>query len=254
MIQFATEKDADTIANLWQEAFGDDREWVMTYLAENIERVLTYSENDDIFGMLSLLPVTYEDKKGYYVYGVATFEKHRLKGVSSKLLDFAQKMVHDSRADFLVLVPRNEGLFKFYQERGFFPMTSVKTTTFSKNDFQKVTSCEKPKTATAQEYYNIRKSHFDKLIEWDQNSLDKIKKFENGEFYKTENGNGAFCYLYNEKLYIKELCGDIDVAAAVAKLYDCQEIYVTQKCTDDTPSCMTFPAMPDGTFFNISID
>ena len=254
MIKFASKKDAEAVANLWQEAFGDDRSWVMTYLEENIKRVLTYSEKDEICGMLSLLPISFEGKKGYYVYGVATFEKHRSKGISSKLLDYAQNLVREGSADFLVLVPRNEGLFRFYQDRGFFPMISVKTTTFKKSEFTDKTPCEEPRPATSEEYYDIRKSHFDKLIEWDATSLASIKKFENGEFYKSSKGDGAFCYLYNNRLYIKELCGGLDFAKAVAELYDYNEVYVTEKCDGCKPSCMTFPQFEAGTFFNISID
>ena len=117
MIRFATEKECEQIVSLWQEAFGDSREWVLLYLEENIENVLIYEESGQVFGMLSLLRVSYKERAGFYVYGVATGKAHRSMGVSTKLLEHAKKLAGDG---FLVLVPRNQGLFEFYKGRGFF--------------------------------------------------------------------------------------------------------------------------------------
>ena len=124
MIRFATEKESEQIVRLWQEAFGDSREWVLLYLSENIENVLIYEENGQVFGMLSLLKVSYKGRDGFYVYGVATGKAHRSMGVSTKLLEQAKNLAGDG---FLVLVPRNQGLFEFYKGRGFFSVNSVTT-------------------------------------------------------------------------------------------------------------------------------
>lgn len=254
MINFATDKDCESIVSLWQEAFGDSRQWVMMYLSENIENVLVYRENGAVLGMLSLLPVSYKGKKGFYVYGVATGKEYRGKGISTKLLEYAKQMVIEKKVDFLVLVPRNEGLFGFYTSRGFFRQFCVKTDVYDADEIEKESCANAVYKATAGEYFDIRKSHFDNLIEWDEDKLVSIRKFENGEFYKTDSGEGAFCYEYNGTLYVKELCGGLGIAAAINKNYRSQKILVTRKQESEKPSCMTYPEFSERVFFNISID
>lgn len=252
MIKFASKKEADQIVLLWQEAFGDSREWVMMYLSENIENVLVYEEDATVMGMLSLLSVSFNGRKGYYVYGVATGSKYRSKGISSSLLEYAKKLV--GKDGFLCLVPRNQGLFGFYKERGFFPVASVKTREFSREELLKMTNGTEVFEADCGEYYSIRKKYFPNLIEWDEEKLCSIQRFENGKYYKTAEGEGAFCYLYNEILYIKELCGGISVAAEIMKKHEAKTAYVTEKNTHETPSFMTWPEFSEEVFFNISID
>lgn len=253
MICFAKENQGEQIASLWQEAFGDSREWVMMYLAENIENVLVYEENDVVMGMLSLLSVSYKGKNGFYVYGVATGKEFRSKGISTQLLEFAKKLVDEKKAEFLVLVPRNEGLFDFYEVRGFFRKHRTKTECFKKDELEKLSSSE-VYVASAEDYYGIRSTHFDNLIEWDVEKLVSIRKFENGEFYKNDGGEGAFCYAYKDTLYVKELCGELEFAGGICKKYPCENVVVTRKMENDLPSCMVYPDFCEDVFFNISID
>ena len=218
MIRFAQENESEQIVSLWQEAFGDSREWVMLYLSENIKNVLVYEEDGIVMGMLSLLEVSYKGKKGYYVYGVATGSEYRSKGISTKLLEYAKNLVKED--GFLVLVPRNQGLFDFYSGRGFVPVYSVETVEYNRDELTEKSDDVIVYSANCREYYEIRKQNFVNLIEWDEDKLRSIRKFENGRYYKTETGEGAFCYCYNGKLYIKELCGKVAVAGAVTKEYE----------------------------------
>ena len=80
----------------------------------------------------------YKGKKGFYVYGVATGKEYRGKGISTKLLEYAKGFVDEKKADFLVLVPRNEGLFEFYVKRGFFRKYCVKTEIFDREELKKL--------------------------------------------------------------------------------------------------------------------
>ena len=248
MIRFAREKESEQIVGLWQEAFGDSREWVLMYLSDNIENVLIYEEEGEVFGMLSLLPVSYKGRGGYYVYGVATAKAHRSKGVSTKLLEYAKNLAGDG---FLVLVPRNQGLFEFYGGRGFFPVNSVTTVEMAKRDTK--SGCE-VMPATCEEYYQIRKNKLENLIEWDENMLRSIRKFENGRYYKNHKGDGAFCYAYDGVLYIKELLGDEDMIGSLADAYEVDRVRVTYAKASDAPSCMTWPQFEENVLFNISID
>ena len=248
MIRFATEKESEQIVSLWQEAFGDSREWVLLYLEENIENVLIYEENGQVFGMLSLLRVSYKERAGFYVYGVATGKAHRSLGVSTKLLEHAKKLAGDG---FLVLVPRNQGLFEFYKGRGFFPVNSVTTTEMAKADAK--CGC-RVLPATPGEYYQIRKNKLENLIEWDEDMLCSIRKFENGKYYKTDDGDGAFCYAYDGVLYVKELLGGEDMVGSIVREYEVDRVRVTYAVASEFPSCMTWPEFEEKVFFNISID
>lgn len=251
MIRFATDKEKEQIVSLWQEAFGDSREWVLLYLSENIKNVLIYEENGTVMGMLSLLEVSFKGKKGFYVYGVATGEAYRSGGISTKLLEYAKEL---AKGGFLVLVPRNQGLFDFYKNRGFFSVFSVETREYTKEELTKICDGTKVYTATSSEYFDIRKKHFDNLIEWSCDKLSSIKIFENGKFYKTKSGDGAFCYYYDGILYIKELCGSLSVAGEICREFDAEVVLVTKKADSSKPSCMTYPEFAEKVFFNISID
>lgn len=254
MIHFAGEKEFEQIVSLWEEAFGDSREWVMMYLSENIKNVLVYSEDSVVMGMLSLLEIFYKGRKGYYIYGVATRKAYRSKGISTKLLDFAKNIVKEKSVDFLVLVPRNQGLFDFYAERGFSPVASVETKEYTRDALlEKCCGC-RIYPASPAEYFDIRKNHFDNLIEWDEEMLGSIKRLENGRYYKTDNGDGAFCYEYDGKLYVKELCGDMWIAAEIMKKTSAIYSFVTVKNENKLPSCMVYPTFSEEVFFNIAID
>lgn len=253
MIDFATKQDADSVLSLWQRAFGDDREWVLAYLDRNIQNVLLYKENDTVCGMLSLLPVSYKNKKGYYVYGVATDENYRNKGISTALLDYAKSTVDSGFQDFLVLVPRNELLFEFYKKRGFFAQACTEKRLISGDELKAFRTDKRAKKVSQKDYFNLRRHTFDNLIEWSAERLSDIRDFENGDFYMTDEKNGAFSYCYGDTLYVKELCGSIETAAAINAELKKDKVIVTEK-SDSAPSFMTYPEFAEKLFFNISMD
>ena len=91
------------IAELWNEAFGDDESDVLSYLEYLLHFFYICEENDTVNAMAAVLPVKFLDKSGGYIYAVATRKSERGKGLSTELLDYIKNL---PEYEFLVLVDR----------------------------------------------------------------------------------------------------------------------------------------------------
>ena len=73
--------------------------------------------------MLTMLPLDLITQsqviKARYVFAVATFQKHRGQGISTRLLDAAHQHMLSQGVAASVLVPALPSLFDFYQRRGY---------------------------------------------------------------------------------------------------------------------------------------
>ena len=103
MIKVCDLTDYEDIIRIWSEAFGDDRKYIVKFL-ENFREYVYIFEKDAI---MTLFPVTLNDKKGHYVYAVAVDKNKRGTGLGKKLIEFAKANMDD----FLVLVPADKSLF-----------------------------------------------------------------------------------------------------------------------------------------------
>ena len=117
MIIFAEEKHKKQIISLWREAFGDGEDEISFYLENILKYLVVFIEKERVCGMLAMLPVAMGDKKGRYIYAVATKKTERGRGISTALLDFAKQYIERNGENFLVLVPQEESLFDFYKKR-----------------------------------------------------------------------------------------------------------------------------------------
>ena len=105
-----TDNRADIIS-LWMEAFGDSEEEVIFFLDNAIDKeCIACYDNDEMQAMLFLVKCNF----GKYIYCACTAKKHRGKGIMSELLAFCKK-----NETMLCLIPANDGLVDFYQQRGF---------------------------------------------------------------------------------------------------------------------------------------
>ena len=87
------------------------------------DRCFLAAETEVLAG-LHWFDCTLRGRKVAYIYGIATFEKQRGKGIGSRLIQAALKHLEQDY-DAALLVPAEEGLFGYYERFGFRPVSSI---------------------------------------------------------------------------------------------------------------------------------
>lgn len=108
------------LRSLWREAFGDTEAFLdaFTATAMDAQRCLCATE-EGLLGALYWFPCSCRGKPVAYVYGVATARAHRGKGVCRRLMEQLHRHLAQRGYAGAVLVPGEEGLFRFYEAMGY---------------------------------------------------------------------------------------------------------------------------------------
>ncbi|MDE7416894.1 MAG: GNAT family N-acetyltransferase [Lachnospiraceae bacterium] len=118
---FANETEWESVIEIWNRCFGDDRAYIELYLKNRFESENMYViyENNRPVSMASLLPVqvTINGKKenARYVYAVATLPEYRNKGYASEIIKHAARKYNEP----LILQPADRDLQEYYEKQGF---------------------------------------------------------------------------------------------------------------------------------------
>lgn len=109
---------SDKIA-LFAESFGDTVEVADAFFA--CDGLITVTEyiDDRLAAMASLIKMSSNGKKGFYVYGVCVAENMRGRGLFRRIMKNAEDEAFSHGADFLCLIPADESLAKKYSEFGY---------------------------------------------------------------------------------------------------------------------------------------
>ena len=117
-----TQADLPALAFLWQEAFLENAEKLVPWLLQ-IGTGFCCREEQTLCAMAFALPYAVAAEgailDGRYLYGVATKKTHRGQGIATRLLEQIERELTAEGADGLLLVPADDGLRRFYKERGF---------------------------------------------------------------------------------------------------------------------------------------
>lgn len=120
-VVFADERQKEPLIELWNQCFGDDRQYIALYMENRFdtENMFVIYENGQPVSMASLLPVqvTIHGKKenARYVYAVATLPAYRNKGYATKIIKHAAERVKEP----LILQPADRDLQEYYEKLGF---------------------------------------------------------------------------------------------------------------------------------------
>ncbi|MEG1779325.1 MAG: GNAT family N-acetyltransferase, partial [Oscillospiraceae bacterium] len=215
--------DYGGIIALWQEAFGDTKEYIEMFLNQkaNNDNILLYKKDNVVISMLFILPCRLvQGEVSYpcaYLYCLATLKEYRGNGISTKLLDFADKLLIKRGYAAAVLVPANELLFMFYNKRGYSIQGGVNTLVLNADKLSGNSDIEFT-NITAENIVNLRKQYFGSCyLEWDLDAVKYIIKeiqFVGGDFYGfSVNGVAGFVAVapWDDRLIIREFAGDIDL-------------------------------------------
>lgn len=110
------------IRTLWEEVFGDEREFVDAFLMHHHDPELCLTREADrrIVAMLHIVPMNTDRGHTAYIYAVATAAEYRHRGYASSLLDEALAKIEASgEYDFAALIPSSEESKRLYAAHGF---------------------------------------------------------------------------------------------------------------------------------------
>ena len=118
---------------LWTAAFGDDEQFVDSFLMRyySRRRMLTAECEGRTAAMLHLVPFESELGRSTYIYGVATAPEFRRRGLAGKLMREAMRLIGEQGDEAAFLIPSEEWLHGFYAKYGFEGAVPV---TFSSQD------------------------------------------------------------------------------------------------------------------------
>ena len=119
--------DREALIALWQEAFGDSREFVEAFLESGYapERCRVAVSAGRIAGMLFWFRCTRGTDRFAYIYAVATASSARGKGVCTDLMEDTHRILESQGYAGAILCPGEPSLFRFYEKRGYFPLGTV---------------------------------------------------------------------------------------------------------------------------------
>jgi len=108
---------------LWMTVFGDEEPFVDEFLMRYYDReqMLSIESDGQLVAMLHLLPFESELGRTTYIYGVATDPAFRHRGLATRLMQEAVRLIDERGDDAAVLIPTpdQEWLPEFYARFGF---------------------------------------------------------------------------------------------------------------------------------------
>lgn len=260
MIRLADINDSEQIKRLWNEAFGDSFDEIEKFLNLYINNILLYVEDRFVKGMLSLLPLHRGSIQGSYIYAVATETKSRNRGICSKLIRYAVQYASENRSSFVLLVPAEKSLYKFYKKFGFTEICAVNHKEYTETGFSDVSL--DVKKISPERLFFLRKKFFSarNFIEWDIPELEYMWKIYNGNFFEIKGKNThafAVCSAVGGMLDFKELCcnneNTEECIAAVNSFFNAPHCRAALP-DNSVPSAMIYPPDFKNSYFNLAID
>ncbi len=124
MFRFAAKEDIPALVALWQEAFGDGREYIGGFLDMNLQSggAIVCERGGDVCAMAHLVPAALYcggvASPARYIYAVAVSERLRGCGIGGELMRFTVDWLGQNGLDGF-LVPSGERLYGFYRRFGF---------------------------------------------------------------------------------------------------------------------------------------
>ena len=117
----AEERDRAALQELWQQAFGDDPEFIDFVFDRfaGFDNIFLTEREGEIAAYLCAVPVTLDRLRGIYLYGVNTRAALRGQGIMRQLIGEVHAEAAARGLDFAVLVPEGEKLFGFYEKLGY---------------------------------------------------------------------------------------------------------------------------------------
>lgn len=134
VIRVFDEKRANICDELLTKLIQDERQYddsidenfiVKDYFKNIIKKendiLLCYEENDNVIGYIYLKAINNNNKKGYLIDGLYVEETYRNRGIATKLINEAIKVIKDTDSKFIDInvLANNLTAYKLYKSLGF---------------------------------------------------------------------------------------------------------------------------------------
>ena len=121
MLRTSTAADIPALQALWQHCFGDPPAYTKLYFAHlwQPEQVFIAAEGPEVQAMAIWFPLQVSGRPAAYFYAVCTDPAYRGRGISRRLLAYAEASLRTRGVAQFLLVPGDAGLFRFYAAQGY---------------------------------------------------------------------------------------------------------------------------------------
>lgn len=126
-IDFPGADQIPQLRSLWREAFGDPEDFTEIFFRKGFSpcRCRCAVENGQVAGALYWFDVRWDGAKIAYIYGVATAQAYRGRGVCRALMEDTAAYLKGMGYDGLLLVPVNPEVSGMYEKMGYLPWGTV---------------------------------------------------------------------------------------------------------------------------------
>lgn len=121
MLRTSTAADVPALQALWQRCFGDPPAYTALYFTHlwQPEQVFVAAEGPEVQAMAIWFPLQVGGRPAAYFYAVCTDPAYRSRGISRRLLAYAEASLRAQGVAQFLLVPGDAGLFRFYAAQGY---------------------------------------------------------------------------------------------------------------------------------------
>lgn len=242
------DKNSEAIA-LWQECFGDSRDWIEKYFEQVLKPEFNVSltlSDGTICSSLFLLPykMNFCGKKATlsYISGACTSVNMRHKGYMNRLMHNAIELSYRNGDCFMALLPANISLYGYYDRFGFASVFFINEQRYtSAHNFHGTginRLIENADTDLLWKYFNKKEKDLNGRVVHNRNDFDNIlwdNAYDGGRTVAVCKAGVitglAFIVPRNEEIAVKELFYDNDAAnndllEEIKKLYPEKDMVV----------------------------
>lgn len=233
----ASGADFETLAELWTLSFGAPAPMIRNIqtLIADTDRTVVYREDGKAVAGAYLLESTLhtgdETFTAYYLFGAATHPDYRRKGYMGQIIRYCRTLCEERDIDYLVLVPTDNDLYKYFSRFGFRANFYLKTTQLDREQLlamaEKMDDSEEDKGFVPTELQAIRLEALKggSYLEYDRPTLQYLL-FEHvcqgGKTILLEDGYALYDLAEDDTgetvLKVRELCASGAQGALLRKL------------------------------------
>ncbi len=212
----ATLQDRPELTSLWQEAFGDEKEYIDFVFDQfaGLDGVWLTEQDGAVAAYACVIPVTLGSLRGVYLYGVNTKKELRGRGIMRGLMEEIHAEAAHAGLDFAVLVPAGQKLFEFYEKLGYQTLfyhriveKEIRPNLWAQAEFDTLTA---PRLAAAREKF--RERPYVAFAPRPHAAMVQSLYTEGATTVETEEGYGVF-FIEQDTLIFRELAATGNAAA-----------------------------------------